>query len=66
MDPAECLVAATWNAAHAVGKAGSAGCIAVGRPADLLVLETATYRELPYLIDQHLIRTVVKNGVVVH
>ncbi|MER8435941.1 imidazolonepropionase [Mesorhizobium sp. M1312] len=64
MDPAEALVAATWNAACAIGCVATAGCLDVGRPADMVVLDTSTYRELPYFIDQRLIRNVVKNGEV--
>lgn len=64
MDPAEALVAATWNAACAIGCASTAGQIAVGRPADLVVLEAPTYRDLPYLIDQNLVRYTLKDGAV--
>jgi imidazolonepropionase len=64
MDPAESLVAATWNAACAIGSAATAGRLGVGRPADMVVLRTSTYRELPYFIDLNLIRYVIKNGEV--
>jgi imidazolonepropionase len=62
---AEALVAATWNAAHAVGVGGRVGRLAPGFQADLLVLEVSSYRELPYFIDRSLVRDVVKRGRVV-
>ena len=46
--PAEAVVAATRNAAYAVGEGQHAGRLAVGRPADLAVVDTADYRDLTY------------------
>lgn len=46
--PAEAVVAATRNAAHAVGRGDAAGRVAVGRPADLAVMDTDDYRDLTY------------------
>lgn len=65
LSAAEALVAGTWNAAHAADVAGRAGCLAAGFQADLIVLEVASYRELPYLVDRPLVRDVVKQGRVV-
>jgi imidazolonepropionase len=50
LTPAEALVAATANAAHAIGAADRAGSIAVGRPADLAVFDLPSVEEIPYRI----------------
>ena len=48
LTPAEALTAATVNAAHASDVALTAGQIAVGRPADLLLFDVPTVEHLPY------------------
>lgn len=50
LTPAEALVAATVNAAHASGLEDVAGQLAPGRPADFLTFETASLEEVPYRI----------------
>jgi imidazolonepropionase len=48
MPPSEGIAAATINAAHAIGRAGSTGSIEPGKDANLLILETSDYRDLAY------------------
>lgn len=64
LSPAEALVAATWNAACALASQETAGCIKLGRPADLVVLEAESYREIPCFIDRPLVRATIKKGKV--
>lgn len=60
--PAEALVAATLNAAHAIGLGHLVGSLEVGKQADLLVLEAEDYRMLPYRYGTNLVRQVIKRG----
>jgi len=48
LSPDEVLVAATRNAAYAVGRGRAAGRLEAGYPADLLLLEADDHRELCY------------------
>ncbi|HJS26488.1 MAG TPA: imidazolonepropionase [Actinomycetota bacterium] len=48
LTPAEALAAATVNAAGALGLAGTRGTLAVGAPADLLILDGDAFRQVPY------------------
>ncbi|HUI38471.1 MAG TPA: imidazolonepropionase [Thermoplasmata archaeon] len=50
LTPAEAIVAATVNAAHAIGVADRAGSIAVGREADLAVFDLPSVERIPYRI----------------
>ncbi len=63
--PAEAVVAATLNAAYAVGRGDRVGSLAVGKQADLLVLATADYRDLAYRFGGNVVERVVKQGTVV-
>ncbi len=63
--PAEALVAATLNAAYAIGLGHLVGSIEVGKQADLLVLDAGDYRMLPYRYGTNMVRQVVKRGSVV-
>jgi len=60
--PAEALIASTINAAHAVGLGEKAGSIALGKQADLLVLDTTDYRQLAFEFGGNLVQQVIKNG----
>jgi imidazolonepropionase len=48
MTPEEVVTAITRNAAAAVGRSATAGRIAAGRPADLVVLDAPSYVHLSY------------------
>jgi imidazolonepropionase len=66
LTPAEALVAATLNAAYAVGRGAEIGSLEVGKQADVLILETPNYRHLAYRVGENLVETVVKQGEVVY
>ncbi|KAK2182115.1 hypothetical protein NP493_366g02016 [Ridgeia piscesae] len=68
MSMEEALVAATINGAASLGRADTQGSIEVGKQADILILDVPRWEHLIYQIGshQHVIRDVVKNGVVVH
>jgi imidazolonepropionase len=65
LHPAEALVAATLNAAHAVARADRVGSLEPGKQADLLVLDSPNVAHLPYLFGRNPVRHVVKRGQVV-
>jgi imidazolonepropionase len=65
LTPAEAFRACTTGAARAVGLGGKAGEIRPGLPADLVVFEASDYRQVAYRLGAELVRTVVKNGLVV-
>jgi imidazolonepropionase len=65
MTPAEAMVAATINAAHAIRKAHEIGSIEVGKKADLTVFEIPDFRFLGYRFGTNLVDRVIKNGKVV-
>lgn len=62
---AQAIVAATLNAAFAVGRGHEVGSLAPGYQADLLVLDVDDYRQLGYRYGTNLVRTVVKRGQIV-
>nr|PZN39525.1 MAG: imidazolonepropionase [Bacillota bacterium] len=65
LTPAQALVAATINAAHAIRRADQVGSIEVGKLADLIILSEPTYEAIPYRFGSNLVETVVKRGRVV-
>jgi imidazolonepropionase len=65
MTPAEALVAATLNAAYAVGRGADLGSLEVGKQADVLILSVPDYRQLAYRIGENLVELVIKRGRVV-
>jgi imidazolonepropionase len=65
LHPAEAIVAATLNAAHAVARADRVGSLTPGKLADLIVLDSPNIAHLPYLFARNPVRTVVKRGRVV-
>lgn len=65
LTPAQALSAATLNAAYAIGRGDKAGSLAVGRPADLIVLDIPNYRHLGYRFGTNLVETVIKGGKIV-
>jgi imidazolonepropionase len=64
LSPAEALVAATINAAHAIGLGGEVGSLEVGKRADLLVLRYPSYAHIPYWFGQNPVEMVVVGGAV--
>ena len=64
--PAETLIAATINAAHAIALADSVGSIESGKQADILILKTADYRHISYYLGGNPIDTIIKNGAVIN
>ncbi len=65
LTPAQALVAATLNAAHAIGRGHEIGSLEPGKQADLLILEVDDYRHLGYRFGGNLVDLVVKKGRVV-
>jgi imidazolonepropionase len=62
---AQALAAATLNAAHAIGRGHQIGSLEPGKQADILVLDTADYRQLGYRFGANLVKMVVKRGKIV-
>ncbi len=65
MTPAEAFSAATINGAYALGCAGQAGSIEVGKDADLVIFDAADYREIPYHFGVNLVELTMKRGAVI-
>ncbi|MCU0624497.1 MAG: imidazolonepropionase [Gemmatimonadaceae bacterium] len=65
LTPAQALVAATANAAAALGVAHDTGRLAPGMRADLLLLRSRDWRDLPYTLGDDVIATVIAGGAVV-
>ena len=61
----EALVAATLNAAAALGRADCLGSVEVGKQADLVVLDAPSPKHLVYHFGVNLVRHVVKAGRIV-
>ena len=59
---AEALVAATLNAAAALGVQNRVGRLAPGSQADLVVLHVPSHRDIPYYFARPLVRNVLKRG----
>ncbi len=62
---AQAVVAATLNAAHAIGRGHEVGSLSPGYQADVLILSVADYRQLGYRFGGNLVQTVIKRGSVV-
>lgn len=63
--PSEALNAATINAACAVGLGDKIGSLEMGKQADILVLNTADYRQIACTFGDNLVETVVKKGRII-
>ncbi len=62
LTPAQAIVAATLNAAAAIGRADEVGSLEPGKKADLLILEVSDYRHLGYRFGTNLVRSIIKDG----
>ena len=60
--PAEALVAATLNAAHAVGRGEEVGSLVPGKQADFVVMNAESHEAIPYFFGRNLVSLVVKSG----
>ena len=65
MRPEEAIVAATVNAAFAIGKGRDVGSLEPGKLADLLVIDAETHGHLGYRLGGNLVEKVVASGRVV-
>jgi imidazolonepropionase len=65
LTPAEALVAATINAAYAVGMGARIGSLEVGKQADIVLWNADDYRLIPYHMGINLAKTVIKRGRIV-
>ncbi|HEX2987972.1 MAG TPA: imidazolonepropionase [Chloroflexota bacterium] len=64
--PAEAVVAATLNAAHAVGLGEQVGSLEPGKRADVVILDAPSHVHLAYWFGRNLVSMVIKDGRVVH
>jgi len=62
LTPAQAIVAATLNAAQAIGRADRIGSLEPGKQADMLLLQESDYRHLGYRFGGNLVKTVIKKG----
>jgi imidazolonepropionase len=60
--PAECLVAATLNAAWALGRQDEVGSLSPGKWADFLILDDNDYRVIPYRAGHNPVRSTFVKG----
>ncbi|MBI3820525.1 MAG: imidazolonepropionase [Planctomycetes bacterium] len=65
LSPVEALVAATRNAAFAIGMGGRRGALAPGMRADAVICDVPDVRDVVYTFGRAPVRAVVSNGVVV-
>jgi imidazolonepropionase len=65
MTAAECLTAATLNAACSLGRGGETGSLEPGKRADVVVLDQPNHRHLCYELGRNPVRAVVAAGTVV-
>ncbi len=65
MTPAEAVTAATINGAYSLGVSGRLGTLEEGKQADIVLMDVADYRELPYFFGINHCVVVVKKGNIV-
>jgi imidazolonepropionase len=62
MSAAECLTAATLNAACSLGRGAEVGTLEAGKRADVVVLDTPNHKHLVYELGRNPVRAVVARG----
>ena len=62
LTPAQAIVAATLNAAAAIGRSDQIGSLDPGKQADILILNVPDYRHLGYRFGTNLVSAVIKKG----
>jgi imidazolonepropionase len=62
LNPAQAIVAATINAAAAIGWSDRVGSLEAGKQADLLILSVDNYRHLGYRFGTNLVEKIIKKG----
>ncbi len=62
----EAIRGVTINSAKSLGLENKIGSIEVGKDADLIILDTPDYKNIPYQFGKNLIKTVIKKGKVVY
>jgi len=62
MTPAEAVTAATFNAAHAVGRGGQLGSLEPGKQADIAIFDATDFREVPYYFGMNNCWMTIKQG----
>ena len=62
MTPKEAIVASTINSAYALGLSDEVGSIEAGKQADFIVLDTSSYRMIPYELTQNHVKSVYMKG----
>jgi imidazolonepropionase len=65
LSPEEVVTALTINGAAALGRAGVAGSLDPGKQGDVLILESPSYRFIPYHIGVSTVEKVIKRGTLV-
>jgi imidazolonepropionase len=63
MTQAECIVATTINAAHALNRARTIGSLEAGKRADLIILDVPKHHFLGYNCATNLVEALSKQGV---
>ncbi len=66
MKPSEALAATTINAAHALDLNPEVGSLEVWKLCDLVILDVASHRDIPFYVGRDIVTHVVKAGRIVH
>ena len=66
MTPAETIVAATINGAHALGRANRIGSLEPGKQADLCIMDVEDYHQIPYFFGMNHCKMTLKKGRIVY
>jgi imidazolonepropionase len=65
MSLTEAIRGATINGAKALGSENQIGTIEIDKDADLIILNTSDYKNIPYQFGKNLVKTVIKKGNIV-